>query len=130
MQSTAPDLCARDRNGNMGNLGAYQDIVVKAKDAGGVEMLIESIEKSAALKAMPKAFVAGIGFTAVTALGVTAIIRAYSKRSAAHEVEAVRAKAQLSTDLDEAMGSDELQIEDGTDTEKSRDDSAGPRDNP
>ena len=27
----------------MGNLGAYQDIVVKAKDAGGVEMLIESI---------------------------------------------------------------------------------------
>lgn len=52
----------------MGNLGAYQDIVVKAKDAGGVEMLIESIEKSAALKAMPKAFAVGVGFTA--AIGV------------------------------------------------------------
>lgn len=113
----------------MGNLGAYQDIVVKAKDAGGVEMLIESIEKSAALKAMPKAFVAGVGFTAATALGVTAIIRTYSKRSAAHEAAADRAKAQLTTDLDEEMGSGQLQIEDGTDTEKSRDDSAGPEDN-
>lgn len=109
----------------MGNLGAYQDIVVKAKDAGGVEMLIKSIEKSAALKAMPKAFAVG----AAAALGVTAIIRKYSKRSAAHEAEADRAKAQLATDLDEELGSGQLQPEDGTDTEKSRDDSAGSEEN-
>lgn len=103
--------------------------MVKAKDAGGVEMLLESIEKSAALKAMPKAFVAGVGLTAAAALGVTAIKRTYSRRSAAHKAPADRAKAQMATDLVEEMGSAQLPIEDGMDTEKSRDDSAGPEDN-
>lgn len=112
----------------MGNLGAYQDIVVKAKDAGGVEMLIESIEKAAVSKATPKAFVAGVGVTAVAALGVTATIKMYAKRIEAHEAEADRAKAQLSADFDEAMGSNQLEIKDGTDTEASRDDAACPED--
>lgn len=56
----------------MGNLGAYEDIVVRAKEAGGVDMLIESIERSSAFRAMPKAFVAGAGVATVLAVGVTA----------------------------------------------------------
>ncbi|TYL50066.1 hypothetical protein FXB39_10395 [Nocardioides sp. BGMRC 2183] len=90
----------------MGNLGAYQDIVVKAKDAGGVEMLIESIEKSAAMKAMPKAFVAGVGVTAAAALGVTAMVKRYSKRSDAQEAEAIRAKAALRGDAPDSLVED------------------------
>lgn len=56
----------------MGNLGAYEGIVVRAKEAGGVDMLIDSIERSAAFRAMPKAFVAGAGVATVLAVGVTA----------------------------------------------------------
>jgi negative regulator of sigma E activity len=79
----------------VGNLGPYQDFVTNAKAAGGVEKLIESIEKSAAMKAMPKAFAAGVGVTAAATLGVTAIVRRYSERSDAQEAEADFAKAEL-----------------------------------
>lgn len=99
--------------GDMGNLGAYQDIVVKAKDAGGVEMLIESIEKSAAMKAMPKAFVAGVGVTAAAALGVTAMVKRYSKRSDAQEAEADRAKAALRGDPPQRSVSDDQSSQEG-----------------
>lgn len=102
----------------MGNLGAYQDFVVKAKDAGGVERLIEGIEKSAALKAMPKGFAAGVAAT----LAIAAAVQQYSKRSKAYEAEASRAKATLTADIGEAIGTgvaevDELTGEDSGDLE-------------
>lgn len=40
----------------MGNLGKYQDIVVAAKEVGGVDKLIEQIEESAVSKAAPRIF--------------------------------------------------------------------------
>lgn len=82
----------------MGNLGAYQDIVVKAKDAGGVEKLVESIEKSAALKAMPKGFAAGVAAT----IAAVAAVKQYSKRSKAHDAQANEAKARLASIVDDA----------------------------
>jgi hypothetical protein len=94
------------RRNNVGNLGAYQDIVVKAKDAGGVEKLIESIEKSAALKAMPKGFAAGVAAT----IAAVAAVKQYSKRSAAREAQANEAKARLASIVDEASaGQDAVQ---------------------
>ncbi|GAB3781520.1 hypothetical protein [Nocardioides ungokensis] len=107
----------------MGNLGAYQDIVVKAKDAGGVEKLIESIEKAAAWKAMPKGFAAGIAAT----IAAVAVVKQYSKRGDAHEAEANRAKAQLTGDFVEATDSDELEVEGGeAGAEESTEDSPSP----
>lgn len=83
----------------MGNLGAYQDIVTNAKAAGGVEKLIVSIEKSAAAKAMPKAFAAGVAVSALAAAGVTAIVKQVSQRTETREAEAHEAKAQLTAEL-------------------------------
>lgn len=40
----------------MGNLGRYQDIVVAAKEVGGVDKLIEQIGEGAVSKAAPRTF--------------------------------------------------------------------------
>lgn len=97
----------------MGNLGAYQDIVVRAKDAGGVEMLINSIEKSAALKALPKGFAAGV----VATIGAVAVVKQYTKRSKTYEAEADRAKATLAEEVSGAdNGSAEAEEPTGQDS--------------
>lgn len=85
----------------MGNLGPYQDIVTEARRLGGVEQLIESVEKAAMARAMPKAFAAGMAVTAVGAAGVAAIIKRISKRAEVREAEADEAKARLTRELEE-----------------------------
>ena len=85
----------------MGNLGSYQDIVTEAHRLGGVEQLIESIEKAATTRAVPRAFASGAVATAVLALGVAAAARAWSKRVARHEAEAEDAKVRLTDVIDE-----------------------------
>lgn len=96
----------------MGNLGPYQDIVTNAKAAGGVEKLIESIEKSAAAKAMPKAFAAGVAVTAAGAVGVAAIIKRASKLAEAREAEANEAKARLIAEVGDLSGLDDSKSDD------------------
>ncbi|MEU4179315.1 hypothetical protein [Streptomyces sp. NPDC026589] len=67
-----------------GNLGHYQEITTAAKEAGGVDKLISSIEAAAASKAFPKAFGLGIGACALTVGGVAvatvAVKRALTER--------------------------------------------------
>ena len=109
----------------MGNLGAYQDIVTNAKAAGGVEKLIESIEKSAAAKAMPKAFAAGAAVTAAAAVGVTAIVKQVSKRIEARKAEANQAKARLASIVDEASAGQDAVPDDKRDDEDEGPDPAG-----
>lgn len=109
----------------MGNLGPYQDIVVKAKDAGGVERLIEAIEKAAAAKAMPKAFAAGVAVTAAAAGGVAAIVKRASKRAEAREAEANEAKARLASIVDEASAGQDAVPDDKRDDEGEGPDPAG-----
>lgn len=114
----------------MGNLGLYQDFVTNAKAAGGVEKLIESIEKSAAMKAMPKAFAAGVGVTAAAALGVTAIVRRYSKHSDAQEAEADLAKAALRRDsLQNSVDDAQSSRDDAGEVHDASDQPADPADN-
>lgn len=77
-----------------GNLGRYQDIVIAAKGAGGVDKLIEQIEKGIVSKAalrkrMQGAFVEALGTAAVTAA------KRYLDNKKAREALAEDAKAQL-----------------------------------
>ena len=110
----------------MGNLGPYQDIVVKAKDAGGVEKLIESIEKSAALKAIPKGFAAGVAAT----IAAVAVVKQYSKRSEAREAEAHEAKAQLASIVEETSAGQDAVPDDNRDDEDEGPDPAGSKGQP
>ena len=84
----------------MGNLGSYQDIVTEAHRAGGVEQLIESIEKAAAARAMPRAFAAGALVTGVLAVGAGAVVKVLRERMAAREAKASEAKARLADAID------------------------------
>ena len=52
----------------MGNLGPYEQITTLAKQLGGVENLVKSIEASGAAKAAPKVVIV----TGVTAVALTA----------------------------------------------------------
>ncbi|MBV7292468.1 hypothetical protein [Corynebacterium sp. TAE3-ERU16] len=49
----------------MGNLGQYQEIVELAKRSGGVDPMIEKIQRKAVTKAAPKVFFAGLAAGAV-----------------------------------------------------------------
>lgn len=82
----------------MGNLGKYQDIVTAAKEAGGVDKLIEQIEKGAVSRAAPRIHregaVAGALGTAAMGAAVMAAKR-YRDNKKAREALAETAKAQL-----------------------------------
>jgi hypothetical protein len=78
----------------LGNLGSYQDIVVAAKEVGGVNKLIEQIGEGAVSKAAPRIFGEG---ALVGALGTAAAMAAkrYLDNKKAREALAEDAKAQL-----------------------------------
>ena len=59
----------------MGNLGKYEDIVVAAKEVGGVDKLIEKIGEGAVSKAAPRIFGKGalVGALGTAATGVAAM---------------------------------------------------------
>lgn len=95
-----------------GNLGRYQDIVMAAKESGGVDKLIEQIEKGAVSKAAPRirlqgAFVGALG-TAVTGMGVGAAVAAkrYLENKKAREALAEDAKAQLKAVVEGSPGAE------------------------
>ena len=82
----------------MGNLGKYQDIVVAAKEVGGVDKLVEKIGEGAVSKAAPRIFGKGalIGVVGTAATGVAAMVaKRYLDNKKAREVLADDAKAQL-----------------------------------
>ena len=82
----------------MGNLGKYQDIVVAAKEVGGVDKLIEQIEKGAVSKAAPRIRRKGalVGALGTAATGVAAMAaKRYLDNKKAREALAEDAKAQL-----------------------------------
>jgi hypothetical protein len=83
----------------LGNLGKYQDIVVAAKEVGGVDKLIEIIEEVAVAKAAPRSFRKGalVGALGTAATGVAAAMAAkrYRDNKKAREDLAEYAKAQL-----------------------------------
>ena len=96
-----------------GNLGRYQAIVMAAKEAGGVDKLIEQIEKGAVSKAAPRirmqgAFVGALGTAAVTGMGVGAAVAAkrYMDNKKAREALAEDAKAQLKAVVEGSPGAE------------------------
>ena len=102
----------------MGNLGKYQDIVTEAKLAGGVDKLIEIIEKAAAAKEFPKTFGKGVGTGALATLGTGVVVvamRRLLERKKAREALANEAKEQLIAELEESMKSDGADFENGED---------------
>ncbi len=102
----------------MGNLGKYQDIVVAAKEVGGVDKLIEQIEEGAVSKAAPRIFGKG---ALVGALG-TALAAMASKRyldnKKAREALAEDAKAQLKAAVEGSPGVEGAGPESEEDTEE------------
>lgn len=70
----------------MGNLGEYQDIVMAAKEAGGVDKLIEQIEKGAVSRAAPRIRMTGalVGALGTAATGVAAVVAKPSPKKRKH----------------------------------------------
>ena len=90
----------------MSNLGRYQDIVVEAAQAGGVDNLIKSIEANAVAKAAPRKFLAGAGVaTAVFAIGSMGWKR-FSESRRTSEQQASEAKAKLHALVEEPTDED------------------------
>nr|BFE63101.1 hypothetical protein GCM10020063_076270 [Dactylosporangium thailandense] len=89
----------------MGNLGRYQDIVTTAKQLGGVEKLIETIESKAVTRAAPKLLLLGAAGGAALAASVVAGKRLWSKYKAG-EVAANEAKERLRAELAKHVTSD------------------------
>lgn len=82
----------------MGNLGRYQDLVMAAKEVGGVDKLIEQIGEGAVSKAAPRIFGKGalVGALGTAATGVAAMAaKRYLDNKKARETLAEGAKAQL-----------------------------------
>ena len=83
----------------MGNLGRYQDLVMAAKEVGGVDKLIEQIGDGAVSKAAPRIFGKGalVGALGTAATGVAAMAakRYLDNKKKAREALAEDAKAQL-----------------------------------
>lgn len=78
----------------MSNLGPYQDIVVRAHAAGGVELLIKQIQDAAAANALQRV---APGFLAAGALSAAALI--FGGRKARDWVRDYRARqAQIIAD--------------------------------
>jgi len=99
----------------VGNLGSYQDIVTEAHRLGGVDHLIESIEKAATTRAVPRAFAAGAGATMVLGLGAAAAFKAWSKHAARRKEEAEGAKECLADAISQPRASTRSDGEAGPD---------------
>ncbi|KAB8186008.1 hypothetical protein [Microbispora catharanthi] len=103
----------------MGNLGKYQDIVTAAKQAGGVDKLIQVIEEAAVVTASPKIFRKGAGAGVLGTLvagGVVAVaVKRYLGDKKAREALVNEAKEQLKTKVEESMKSDGANLENGED---------------
>ncbi|MGX1598218.1 hypothetical protein ACWIDS_14295 [Dietzia maris] len=90
----------------MSNLGPYQEITAAAKAAGGVDLLIKSLEKGAVQKAAPSLLATGLG------VGVTLGVKRWVIQRKADLAVAEEAKKQLVSeieDLEGAAGSDSSQ---------------------
>jgi hypothetical protein len=82
----------------LGNLGEYQDIVVAAKEVGGVDKLIKKIGEGAVSKAAPRIFGKGVlvGATLGTAAtGAAMATKCYLGNKKVREALAEDAAAQL-----------------------------------
>jgi hypothetical protein len=108
-----------------GNLGRYQDIVMAAKEAGGVDKLIEQIEMGAVSKAAPRirtqgVFVGALGTAAVTGVGVSAAVAAkrYLDNKKAREAFAEDAKAQLKAAVEGSPSAEDAGPENDEDSEE------------
>lgn len=90
----------------MGNLGQYQDLTTLAKSLGGVENLIQSIEKGAVSKAAPRQISTGVILGGVLYVGGKGALKGgkvllgkYRERQTA----ATEAKDQLRAESKEAL---------------------------
>lgn len=92
----------------MGNLGMYQNIVIAAKEAGGVEKLIETIAEGAVSEASPRIFgkgaLVGVVGTAVAG-GAAFVAKRYLDNKKAREALAEEAKAELISVVEESPDS-------------------------
>jgi hypothetical protein len=108
----------------LGNLGRYQDIVVVAKEVGGVDKLIEQIGEGAVSKAAPRIFGKGalVGALGTAATGVAAMAAMAAKRyldnKKAREALAEDAKAQLKAAVEGSPGVEGADPEGDEDTEE------------
>ncbi|REK78007.1 hypothetical protein DVG80_32325 [Rhodococcus erythropolis] len=87
----------------MGNLGLYQDLVTAAKQAGGVQSFLKTIQSQAVSKVAPSIYAKGYatGTGAGLALGV-ALTVSYMKfldQRKADQKVAEEAKAQLASEI-------------------------------
>ncbi len=105
----------------MGNLARYQDIVVAAKEVGGVDKLIEQIGEGAVSKAAPRIFGKGalVGALGTAATGVAAMAaKRYLDNKKAREALAKDAKAQLKAAVEGSPGVEGAGPEGDEDTEE------------
>jgi hypothetical protein len=110
----------RTRETTLGNLGKYQDFAVAAKEAGGVDKLIEQIEKGAVSKAAPRirrngALVGAALCTATWTAAMAAKHHLDSKK--AREALAEDAKAELKAAVEGPPSSEGAGRESDEDTE-------------
>lgn len=99
----------------VGNLGPYQEIVMRAKDVGGVDQLIQSIEKAAELRSAPKFVAMGALAGAGGVAGAVAVRSAFQKRLALREAAADEARAHL-TELAAKSGPEDPPNAEGDDS--------------
>lgn len=99
----------------MSNLGPYQQLTTRAGQLGGVDALIESIEKSAVLEAAPKQ----VGLGVVGTLGAVGVVYAGVKvhhRRERRRAETVKSGEQAKTALTKVFSGDEDIASDGADS--------------
>ena len=105
----------------MGNLARYQDIVVAAKEVGGVDKLIEQIGEGTVSKAAPRIFGKGalVGALGTAATGVAAMAaKRYLDNKKAREDLAEYAKAQLKAAVEGSPSVEGVGPESDEDTEE------------
>lgn len=95
----------------MSNWSAYQELTTRAGQLGGVEALVQSIEKSAVLKAAPKL----VGLGVVGTLGAVSAMYVGVKKTGPlrdrweqHRARTVDAGEQSKTDLADLLEDEEL----------------------
>lgn len=105
----------------MGNLGKYQDFVVAAKEVGGVDKLIEQIEKGAVSRAAPrirrKSALVGAAF-GTAATGAAMAAKRYLDNKKGREALAEDAKAQLKAAVEGSPSVEGAGRESGEDAEE------------
>jgi hypothetical protein len=103
----------------LGNLGKYQDIVVAAKEVGGVGKLIKEIGEGAVAKAAPRIFGKGVLVGATLGTAATGVAaKRYLDNKKAREVLAENAKAQLKAAVEGSPSAEGAGPESDEDTEE------------